>query len=250
MQSPTLYYLDDDVTWFPDPATALDDPNGLLALGGDLQPSRIYNAYQQGVFPWYSEDEPLMWWSPDPRAIFDQCQVRLNKSLRKFLTRCDYSVSINTCFERVMRHCAEPRANSEGTWIMPEMVKAYSDLHQQGHAHSIEIWQINSEGKHLIGGLYGVLVGDCFCGESMFSAQPNASKLALLCLANLLSVSETAFIDCQLPNPYLMSMGAQLVSREVYLNKLHQARSKTLPKSVFSPKFIEWRHAILANQPS
>ncbi len=244
MDSPTLYYLDDDLSWFPDPKTALVEPNGLLALGGGLEPARVYNGYQQGVFPWYSDDEPLMWWSPDPRAVFPNCQVKLNKSLKKFLNKCDYSVSINTSFRQVIEHCAKPRVNSEGTWIMPEMVETYCALHAQSKAHSIEIWQINSEGKHLIGGLYGVLVGDCFCGESMFSAQPNASKLALLCLAELMKTSDTALIDCQLPNPYLMSMGAQLISRDVYLEKLQQARQKSLAKPIFSPRFIEWRSII------
>lgn len=246
MESPTLYYLDDDVTWFPDANTALVEPNGLLAIGGDLRPERIFNGYQQGIFPWYSEDEPLMWWSPDPRAVFSDCQVKLNKSLKKFLTKCDYSVSINTCFEQVIRHCAEPRANSEGTWIMPEMIQAYSSLHQQGKAHSVEIWQISAEGKNLVGGLYGILVGDCFCGESMFSLQPNASKLALLCLTELMKSSDTAMIDCQLPNPYLMSMGAQLISRELYLEKLNLAKQKSLAKPLFSPRFIEWRSVIFA----
>lgn len=247
MESPTLYYLDNDTSWFPDPKTALSEPNGLLAIGGDLQPERIFNGYQQGVFPWYSEDEPLMWWSPDPRALFPNCEIKLNKSLKKFLNKCDYSVSINTNFTQVMELCAKPRANSEGTWIMPEMVEAYSQLHQQGKAHSIEIWLINSDGKQLVGGLYGVLVGDCFCGESMFSIQPNASKLALLCLAVLMKSSDTAMIDCQLPNPYLMSMGAQLASRDVYLQKLTHARQKSLAKQVFSPRFIEWRSKILAD---
>ena len=244
MESPSLYYLDDDVTWFPEPRTALDEPNGLLAIGGDLQPQRIYNGYRQGGFPWYSEDEPLMWWSPDPRAVFPQCEVKLNKSLRKFLNKCDYSVSINTCFEQVIRQCAKPRANSEGTWIMPEMIQAYSSLHQQGKAHSVEIWQITPEQKTLVGGLYGILVGDCFCGESMFSAQPNASKLALLCLAELMKTSDSGLIDCQLPNPYLMSMGAQLISRDVYLDKLAIATEKTLANNLFSPRFIEWRSMI------
>lgn len=246
-KAPTLYYLDDDVTWFPDPKTALVEPNGLLAIGGDLKPERIFNGYQQGVFPWFSEDEPLMWWSPDPRAIFPNSDVKINKSLKKFLNKCNYSVSINTHFLQVIELCAKPRPNSEGTWIMPEMIKAYNQLHLQGKAHSIEIWQIDNNGKTLIGGLYGVLVGECFCGESMFSAKPNASKLALLCLSELMKASDTAFIDCQLPNPYLMSMGAQLVSRDVYLQNLAQASQKSLAKQVFSPRFIEWRSKILAD---
>lgn len=242
---PTLYYLDDDVSWFPEPSSALTEPNGLLAVGGDLCPERVYHGYQQGVFPWYGENEPLMWWSPDPRAVFPNCEIKLNKSLRKFLNKCDYSVSINTAFDQVIRACAKPRPNSEGTWIMPEMIQAYCQLHHQGKAHSVEVWQINGDGKTLVGGLYGVLVGNCFCGESMFSASANASKLALLCLGNIMQQSEHGMIDCQLPNPYLMSMGAQLQSRAVYLTRLAQARDKNLAKELFSPKFIDWRSTIL-----
>lgn len=238
--SPSIYYLDDDINWFPNPEQALKEPNGLLAVGGDLDHNRVYNGYRKGIFPWYSEDEPLMWWSPDPRAIIMPDEIKLNKSLKKFLRKCSYSVSINTDFVNVMKHCAKPRPNSEGTWIMPEMIEAYSRLHQEGKAHSIEIWQIDSEGKNLVGGLYGIIVGQCFCGESMFSLSPNASKLALLCLGQLMSEND-CFIDCQLPNPYLMSMGAKLVSRSVYLSLLQKCEQKSLPKGRFSPKFIEWK---------
>ncbi|NVK26050.1 MAG: leucyl/phenylalanyl-tRNA--protein transferase [Gammaproteobacteria bacterium] len=242
-----LFYLNDDPSWFPDPNGALDDPSGLLAIGGDLTSERVHQAYLNGVFPWYSDDEPIMWWSPDPRAIFYPEQIKVNKSLRKFLKKCQYSVSINTDFKRVMEHCAKPRPNSEGTWIMPEMIDCYSQLHREGHAHSIEIWQIDENGKDLIGGLYGVLVGNCFCGESMFSKQKNASKLALICLAELLKTSEGSFIDCQLPNPYLMSMGAKLISREVYLSKLLSAKIKSTQDSLFSPRFIQWQTILKHN---
>ncbi len=237
----TLHYLSDDLDWFPQANLALEDPAGLLAIGGDLQPQRVFNGYQKGIFPWFSTDEPIMWWSPDPRAIINTSDVKVNKSLTKFLKKCQYSVSVNTCFNRVISNCAKPRPNSEGTWIIPEMMACYNALHQSGQAHSIEIWQIDDTGKTLIGGLYGVLVGSCFCGESMFSLKPNASKLALLCLSELLKPYPNAFIDCQLPNPYLMSMGASLISREVYLTRLQQSRATLLPLSVFSSKFIQWQ---------
>lgn len=239
-----LYYLNDDPSWFPDPNGALEEPAGLLAIGGDLSSQRVYQAYLNGVFPWYSDDEPLMWWSPDPRAIFLPTEINVNKSLKKFLRKSDYSISINTAFTDVMKHCAKPRPNSEGTWIMPEMIKCYTELHRKGLAHSIEVWQINADGKQLVGGLYGVLVGNCFCGESMFSKQKNASKLALICLADIMKKEEDGFIDCQLPNPYLMSMGAKLISREVYLSKLNVSKNKTVQANAFSPKFIQWQPMI------
>ncbi|MBU2918911.1 leucyl/phenylalanyl-tRNA--protein transferase [Psychrosphaera sp. F3M07] len=237
----TLHYLSDDLNWFPSPSHALDEPAGLLAIGGDLNPQRVFNGYQQGIFPWYSSDEPIMWWSPDPRAVINISDIRVNKSLRKFLNKCNYSVSINTQFDQVISHCAKPRPNSEGTWIISEMKTCYQQLHKSGHAHSIEVWEIDNNGKKLVGGLYGVLVGNCFCGESMFSLKPNASKLALICLANLLKDFEGAFIDCQLPNPYLMSMGASLISRDLYLERLTDSRKQRLPISVFSSKFIQWQ---------
>jgi len=247
----TLHYLSDDLNWFPSPSCALDDPAGLLAIGGDLNPNRVFSGYQQGIFPWFSEGEPIMWWSPDPRAVININDVKINKSLKKFLRKCDYSVSINTQFNQVISNCSKPRPNSEGTWIMPEMIKCYNQLHAAGNAHSIEIWQIGESGKNLVGGLYGVLVGNCFCGESMFSLQPNASKLALICLADLLKSPQAedhseAFIDCQLPNPYLMSMGATLISRDIYLDRLAKSQNKTLPLSVFSSRFIQWQNILEA----
>ena len=238
----SLYQLNEDPTWFPPPSLALEQPPGLLAIGGDLSPQRLYNAYLNGIFPWFNEDEPILWWSPDPRAIINIGTVRLNKTLKKFLRRCNYQLSTNMAFEKVITACAEPRADNEGTWILPEMRQAYIGLHMQNHAHSIEI--LNDD--KLIGGLYGVLVGNCFCGESMFSKSANASKLALLMLERLLSNTDTAFIDCQLPNPHLMNMGATLISRDVFLQKLKLATKSSVPKSLFSPKFIEWRSEIFA----
>jgi len=232
-----IHYLNDDPSWFPAAELALAEPPGLLAIGGDLAPERLYCAYQQGIFPWFNEDEPVLWWSPDPRAIVLPQDIRQNKSLRKFLKKSEYSVSINLAFERVISGCAEPRADNEGTWILPQMQLGYVQLYKQGKAHSIEVWQDDQ----LVGGLYGVLVGHCFCGESMFSKQANASKLALLILGKLMAQSNHAFIDCQLPNPYLMSMGATLLSRDVFLKKLRLAVETAMPKSTFSPKFIEWR---------
>lgn len=241
----TIQYLTDDTSWFPDPRGALRDPPGLVAVGGDLQPERIYQAYLNGIFPWYSKGEPLMWWSPDPRATFDVDHIRVNKSLKKFLKKCDYDVTLNTQFQKVIEGCAQPRGNGEGTWILPEMIHAYTSLHQQGLAHSIEIWQWQDGRRVLIGGLYGVLVGSCFCGESMFSNQPNASKLALIVLAQLLKSEPYAMIDCQLPNPYLQQMGAYLMSRKVFLSQLERCKQQVPSVDLFKPKFIDWRSNLL-----
>ncbi|GAB2992134.1 leucyl/phenylalanyl-tRNA--protein transferase [Psychrosphaera aestuarii] len=231
--SKSLTYLTDDTQWFPCVKNALDEPSGLLAVGGDLSVERVSYAYQHGIFPWYSEGEPLLWWSPDPRAVIDPNAIRINKSLKKFLKRCDYKVTVNQCFEDVITMCSQPRVD-DGTWIFPEMIKAYTDLHYAGYAHSIEIWQSSNNQQILIGGLYGVLVGSCFCGESMFSLQPNASKVALLSLGELISPFENALIDCQIANPYLMSMGAKTVSREWFINRLEKAKESTIPLSVFN----------------
>lgn len=237
----TLYYLNDDDSWFPPVCDALDDPSGLLAVGGDLSTSRLINAYEQGIFPWYSDQEPLLWWSPDPRAIIDVGAVRINKSLRKFLKKCGYYITINKSFEEVLANCALPRSEENGTWIFPEMASAYNALHKINRAHSIEVWSDTDGVPLLVGGLYGVQVGSCFCGESMFSAKPNASKLALLVLDKLLSKYRHSVIDCQLPNPYLISMGAKTVDRELFLDKLYSASTEDVSANEFEPRDIDWR---------
>jgi leucyl/phenylalanyl-tRNA---protein transferase len=217
----TLYSLADDPNWFPEPEYALEDPPGLLAVGGDLSKERIFNAYQKGIFPWYSEGEPILWWSPDPRAVLMPTDIKINKSLAKFMRKSPYSITVNKCFNDVIRQCAAPRVD-DGTWIFPEMIDAYCQLHRAGHAHSIEVWECIDGQTHLVGGLYGVLVGACFSGESMFSLKPNASKFALIELTKIISQHPAGIIDCQLANPYLMSMGAKTVSRQWFLNKLEQ----------------------------
>jgi leucyl/phenylalanyl-tRNA--protein transferase len=235
-----LQFLTDDVTWFPPPSSALEDPDGLIALGGSLDEARVYNAYKSGIFPWFSEGEPIMWWLPSQRAVIYPDDLIINKSLKKFLKKSKYSVSVNTHFRSVIEQCAGPRRNGEGTWINQQMINTYHQLHLNGKAHSIEIWQIDSEGKTLIGGLYGVLVGNCFCGESMFSLQPNASKLALLTLGHLIKQND-GFIDSQLPNPYLMSMGAKLISRDLYLQQLSDAVDQSVETNTFKKRFLDWR---------
>ena len=166
---------------FPDVDVALVEPNGLLALGGDLSAPRLMYAYAHGIFPWYSEDQPILWWSPDPRMVLEPDELRISRSLRKRIRRGEYRITQDHCFEQVVQACAAPRAPGNGTWILPEMLAAYVNLHHLGHAHSIECWFENQ----LVGGLYGIAIGRVFFGESMFSRRVDASKVALahLCAA-------------------------------------------------------------------
>jgi leucyl/phenylalanyl-tRNA--protein transferase len=206
---------------FPDVCVALDEPNGLLALGGDLEPERLLYAYAHGIFPWYSDGQPILWWSPDPRMVLEPARLRVSRSLARRLRRGTYHVTWNRCFRRVVQACAAPRARQSGTWILPEMMAAYARLHALGHAHSIECWR----GEELVGGLYGVAIGRVFFGESMFSALPDASKVALahLCGAGY------ALIDCQLPSAHLATLGAAPVSRRSFCNALQRLCAEPPP---------------------
>ena len=198
---------------FPDPHDALVEPNGLLAFGGDLSPPRLLAAYAQGIFPWYNEGEPILWWSPDPRCVFDTQRLRPNRSLRRSLKDSRWQVSVDRAFRQVMLACAAPRAGQCGTWISPAMIDAYMALHELGHAHSVEVW----EQDHMVGGIYGVTIGRLFCGESMFSAQSGGSKLALCALASLLREWGFPLIDAQVSNPHLLGLGAVEMPRAVFL---------------------------------
>ena len=199
---------------FPDVDVALLEPNGLLALGGDLSVSRLLYAYAHGIFPWYSEDQPILWWSPDPRMVIEPHGLKVSRSLRKRIRQREYEITRNRCFEQVVEACAAPRSSGNGTWILPEMQQAYVQLHQLGHAHSIECW---FDGD-LVGGLYGVAIGRVFFGESMFSRRVDASKVALAHLCAL----GYALIDCQLPSEHLVSMGAVLLSRTQFCLRLDE----------------------------
>lgn len=219
-----LHALDAHVaTAFPDPASALSEPNGLLAFGGDLSPQRLVAAYSRGIFPWYSEGDPLLWWSPDPRCVFATDAMHVSRSLARYLRRCPWQWSMDRAFERVLRECAAPRADQIGTWITDDMRIAYSNLHLLGHAHSLEVW----DGDELVGGIYGVVAGRMFSAESMFSRRTNASKVALLTLARVLQSRGMPLIDAQVPNPHLLSMGARLLPRARFLGEL--ARLVALP---------------------
>jgi len=201
---------------FPHPDRALTEPDGLLAAGGNLTPRRLLRAYRMGIFPWYSADQPILWWSPDPRLVLLPECLKVSRSLRKTLRKGLFAITADTAFEQVVAACAGPRQGESGTWITSEMFRAYCRLHRLGHAHSIETWQ---QGE-LVGGLYGVSLGRVFYGESMFSWISDASKIALVALAAQLQRWEFAVIDCQVTTAHLLSMGAVDIPRSSFLQLL------------------------------
>ena len=217
--------LDGDELWFPPVEQALNEPSGLLAFGGDLRPERLLLAYQNGIFPWYQDDQPILWWSPDPRGVIFPDQIHISRSMRKVLANDRFAVRMDTAFIDVMRGCAELTPQRNGTWITPAMQRAYHELHLLGHAHSIEIW----DGDQLVGGLYGVAYGAVFFGESMFSRVPNASKVALIRLCQQLRQWGFAVIDCQLGSDHLETMGAQVIPRSEFIDLLKQYSKLKLP---------------------
>jgi|TARA_B110000879_G_scaffold196464_1_gene266175 leucyl/phenylalanyl-tRNA--protein transferase len=203
---------------FPDISLALADPNGLLAAGGGLSPNRLLEAYSRGIFPWFEEGQPVLWWSPDPRMVLFPEDLRVSKSLRKTLNKSLYTVTLDEAFAEVIDCCAQPRGDSPGTWITDEMQTAYTQLFEAGHAHSVEVWR---EGD-LVGGLYGVALGQLFFGESMFSFESNASKIALVKLVKQLQEWNYKLIDCQVSSEHLESLGAIEISREQFRLQLHE----------------------------
>jgi leucyl/phenylalanyl-tRNA--protein transferase len=214
-----------DIPWlsanncaFPDPATALDDPEGLLAVGGDLSPERLVAAYRLGIFPWYEEPQPILWWTPSPRTVLFPEQVHISKSLKKRLHKKEFSVSIDQAFTDVIRLCAQvPRKGQGGTWIGSDMIQAYTELYRLGIAHSVEVWR----DQQLVGGLYGLSIGKVFFGESMFSLATDASKVAFVRLARQLAEHDFALIDCQVANEHLFTLGCQEISRRQFSQLLH-----------------------------
>ncbi len=204
---------DDDTVPFPPVSYALREPNGLLAIGGNLRPRRLLQAYRHGIFPWFARDEPILWWSPDPRCVIFPGDFHVSRSLQRTRRRLRFEVTRDQAFRDVVRACARPRPKSPGTWIVPSMVDAYLELYRLGCATSFECWQ---EGE-LVGGIYGVHLGRVFFGESMFSAMSDASKLALWHVAE---ADDVALIDCQLENPHLQRLGATRIPRERFLHLL------------------------------
>ena len=211
-------WLDPRQLWFPDPRLALADPPGLLAAGGDLTPERLIKAYSMGIFPWFEHGQPILWWSPDPRAVMHPQDLKLRRSLRKILRNKDFTVSFDLEFARVVNACSQPRACSAETWITGDMAKAYLALHELGHAHSLEVWQ----GGDLVGGLYGVALGRVFFGESMFSQQRDASKIALCALAYQLEQAGFVLLDCQMRSAHLDFMGSRSIPRSEFLDLLER----------------------------
>lgn len=206
-----FFQLPEDEIVFPNPALA--EADGLLAVGGDLSMERLILAYSNGIFPWFSEDDPILWYSPHERCVIYPDRIFMSKSMRKILSRNIFKITVNDAFEEVIMNCARvPRKGQEGTWITKEMQEAYLKLNEKGYAHSVEVWLDNK----LVGGLYGVKINRVFCGESMFSLVSNASKSALIYLSKL----DVDLIDCQLPNDHLMSLGAEMISRELYMEMI------------------------------
>lgn len=210
---------DDPAEDFPSVDSALSEPDGLLAAGGDLSPVRLLSAYRQGIFPWYDEGQPLLWWSPDPRCVFRAGDYHVSRRLRRELRTSTAEIRINTAFPAVVRACASPRRSEQGTWITTDMMAAYERLHHLGWAHSIEIWH---SGK-LSGGLYGLSIGRVFFAESMFSVTANASKIALLVLSQMLDSGHLQLIDCQLVSRHLLSLGATAMPRVKFIACLKSA---------------------------
>ena len=212
-------------------------PEGLLAVGGDLNPDRLLSAYRQGIFPWYSDDQPILWWSPDPRAVLYPSKLHISKSLHKSLRMRGFEVSADRAFALVIAACAESRNAGEGTWITSGMQEAYCALHRMGYAHSVETWH-NGE---LVGGLYGLAIGKAFFGESMFSRVADASKTALVGLATSLAADGYRFIDCQVVSEHLTSLGAEAAPRDRFVSELNEAVG-------FPDKAARWHWAMPAQE--
>lgn len=211
-----LVWLDPDRLEFPPARSALSQPPGLLAAGGDLSPERLELAYRSGIFPWFEDGSPILWWSPDPRAVVRPGELHVSRSLRRRLNRGDYEITLDQAFDAVVAGCAAPREEDGGTWITDEMAHAYGRLHRLGIAHSVEVWM---DGE-LAGGMYGVAVGRCFFGESMFSRRTDASKIAFVHLLGELGERGFPLFDCQMPNPHLQRLGVRSMRRAAFLAEL------------------------------
>ena len=231
-----LYWIADNILAeeFPDVSHALTEPDGLLAIGGVLNPSLLLDAYRKGIFPWYSEGQPVMWWSPDPRCVLFPDEIKISRSLKKSLRNNDYIVTFDRAFSDVVKSCAEPRLASPGTWITQSVIKNYQLLHESGHAHSVECWH----GETLVGGLYGIAIGKIFFGESMFSHMANTSKICLAHLVHLVKKMEYDLIDCQVTSEHLKSLGAKPIPRNDFSDILAISCSEIYGKSEQSWPYI------------
>lgn len=230
---------------FPPLSHALEQPNGLLAIGGDLSPQRLLAAYRRGIFPWFNDGEPILWWSPDPRCVFRSAQVHLSRRFLRSLRTCTWSISADRDFTAVLAACAQtPRAGQRGTWITPQMQAAYSELHRLGFAHSIEVRAQNE----LVGGLYGVRIGRMFFAESMFSARSDASKVALAALAARLCDWGWPLIDAQIWNSHLASLGAEVMARDTFVAQVERLCALPGPEAGFAQAFASMEAQSLTNR--
>jgi len=227
----------DPATAFPPVEAALTEPEGLLCAGGDLSAERLLAAYRRGIFPWFSEGQPILWWSPDPRTVLYPSEFKVSRSLGKTLRNRGLVVTLDQAFATVMERCADPARRPEGTWISPQMRTAYQRLHELGHAHSLETW----DGERLVGGLYGVALGRAFFGESMFSVERDASKVALHALARLMLERGDRLIDCQVASAHLDSLGARGIPRRQFVRELAEAIPDLQPDPC-------WRQGLIAMQ--
>ena len=211
-----LTWLQRDSLDFPPLEKALREPNGLLAAGGDLSAERLVQAYRHGCFPWYQDGQPILWWSPDPRTVLFPNELHVSRSLRKLLRQARYQVTFDQAFASVIQACAAPRDYADGSWITTSMQRAYLELHRRGIAHSVEVWR----DKQLVGGLYGLAIGQLFFGESMFSREDNASKVGFVTLVEQLKAWGFVLVDCQMPTQHLHSFGARAIARSDFADYL------------------------------
>ncbi|MEW5008464.1 MAG: leucyl/phenylalanyl-tRNA--protein transferase [Cycloclasticus sp.] len=220
---------DDDLDPFPPINLALKDPDGLLAAGGSLRPERLLEAYRSGIFPWFDEQQPILWWSPDPRLTLKPSALHISRSLAKFINKQSYHCTIDQAFDRVIAACSAPREQQDGSWITDSMIEAYQQLFELGHAHSVEVWL----GEELIGGLYGVSIGQVFFGESMFSRQSNASKVGFTFLCQHLAEWGCQVVDCQVHSDHLESLGAAAITRDSFIQLLEQYCPRQLSRTAW-----------------
>ncbi len=230
-----LFWIDEG---HPFPSSENTQPNGLLCAGGNLEPATLITAYSHGIFPWYSADEPILWWSPDPRMVLFPGEFKTSHSLQRTIRQQRFEIRIDSAFADVITACAAPRTPEGGTWIVPEMVQAYTHLHQLGIAHSVESWIVDKAGDKMVGGLYGVALGRVFYGESMFSRVTDASKVALVALVKKLQADGFELIDCQQQTQHLASFGARPIPRREFTQRLQEliiSNPATVPLSAWRP---------------
>ncbi len=226
--------LEEDLFEFPS-LSGLDD-DGLVAISRDVTPMAVVTAYTQGIFPWYGELDPVLWWSPNPRCIIEPEHIQISKSMRSVMRNKGFTFSINRAFEQVIEACSQPRNDDPKTWLLPEMIETYTELHKSGLAHSIEVF-LNEE---LVGGFYGFAIGKYFAGESMFSKVSNASKAALITFSGFCITNQIPFIDCQIANPHLLSLGAKNIERTNFLERLKISIELPTDKNLWQPKELTY----------